>query len=122
MSKSIKLKNGVYLESDSVLLDNDYNQTINDRFDGAIIKAFGDKTSVDVVLNNGWGMLLVITTYRMGIIQFAGTGNTPYVNNILGTLLPSFSWNGNTITISGLYNWEHYVFIGGKQITSITPH
>lgn len=123
MSKSIKLKNGVYLDSKSILANQLHNTSLEECFNNAVITCSNGYTNVDILVRNGWGFIFVITSYRMGILQFQGRGTAPYVHNIYNALDEmQFSWNNDVLTINNLYNWENYMFIGNQDIKTITPH
>lgn len=121
MSKSIKLKNNVYLDSESILGNQIHDTSLKTIYNNVVMTSVNGVTSVDVLVRNGWGFIYVVTSYRAGIIQFQGAGNTPVIHKILNDLDEmTFSWNGSTCTINNLYNWEQYMLIGNQDIKTIT--
>lgn len=83
--------------------------------------SFAGNTSVNITLDDGWGFVLITTTYRQGIVHFVGKGNQPQVNMIRGDFNEmTFNWNGSVCTIGGLFNWDHHIVEGSNDVLNIT--
>lgn len=87
--------------------------------DGVYLKAFAGATGASATSVNGYGILLIVSSQFVCLLQLANT--TLYIKDIYGTHgTMNASISNNIVSITGLYNWDHYILIGSDSISNIS--
>ena len=86
---------------------------------GVLLKSISGPTSVSITSGNGYGVTTLFSTMYGAVIQFMGNNTIPNVIPIYGTPDFTTSVSGKTVTLSGIHEWDHYIFIGSSIIDEI---
>lgn len=98
-------------------LNHNFNEL--NKFGDVKLKSKEFSTSAIIKSENGYGIVLVISSQYIALVQLAGNNETPYIKDIYGTHAFTANVSGNNVTLDDLYNWDHYIFIGSNVITEI---
>lgn len=99
-------------------LNNNFNELEN-TFGNVIMKSAGDITSAQITSSNGYGIVLVISSAFVCVVQLSRTNTYIYdIYGTHGTMQTSIS--NNVLSLTDLYDWDHYIFIGSSVIESIS--
>lgn len=88
-------------------------------FGGAILKSKSNSTTATIKSINGYGRVYILATDLLTYIAFEGDGVNATIHDMIGTNQYSATTSGKIVTLTGLNNWDHYIFIGSDQISSI---
>ena len=94
------------------------NLTTNN-IDGVILKGKAGITTATITSLNGYGIVLIVSSQFVCVLELGKTNVA--IHDIYGTHgTMNATINNGVVTITGLYNWDHYIFIGSNAITNIT--
>lgn len=111
---AVEIHDKLYLQSGA------YKYCVNEALNDACIHGGGGVSSFDIYTKNGYGIVLIVSSYYVMIITLQKGSQT--TNNVYGTP-PAFTytWDGdNKLTISGFETWNHQILIGSSMIRTIT--
>ena len=92
---------------------------LNNLIGGVLLKSISGPTSVSITSGNGYGVTTLFSTMYGAVIQFMGNNTIPNVIPIYGTPDFTTSVSGKTVTLSGIHEWDHYIFMGSSIIDEI---
>lgn len=98
-------------------VENSINSLPEEIKNGCYFKSFANTTNI-AIFSCGWDVCLLISSQYISILQFQDT-DVPVIKDVYGTHAFSCSVNGNTVTLSNLYSWDHYIIIGSNGVTKI---
>ena len=108
-------------------LDNNFttNQTINGfitatNISNCIIKGISSSATANITSANGFGNIFIFSILYISMIQFQGANTNPVVIDIYGTHTFNTNMNNNTLELTNLNSWDHYIIIGTATIENIT--
>ena len=106
-----------YLNAEN--LNHNFNELKNG-FGDVKLKSFNNVTNnIKITSVNGYGSLLLISAGIFCLIQLNGANIIIHdVYETHGNMVATI--DNNVLTLSGLYNWDHYILIGSfSSISSI---
>lgn len=75
-------------------------------------------STVKISSANGYGIVLVTSAMFTCVVQLQG--NSVAIHDIQGNHGEmTATMSNNVVTLSNLYNWDHYIFIGSDVIQNI---
>lgn len=87
--------------------------------DGVYFKSFNSTTTASITSVNGYGCVLIVSSQFVCVLEL--TPSSIIIHDIYGTHgTMSASINNNVVSLTGLYNWDHYIFIGSNNINNIS--
>lgn len=106
--------------NESKKLNGEYFNDKFNRLTDVLLRSGGGITGGTIKSVNGYGNILVVSAIFTCVIQL-GLNNVE-IKDIYGTHGDMNVSVGNNFefTITGLYNWDHYIFIGSSAISEIT--
>ena len=111
---SVEIHDKLYLQSGV------YKYCVNEALNDACIHGGGGVSSFDIYTKNGFGIVLIVSSYYVMIVSLQKGSQT--VNNVFGTPPTlTYTWDGdNKLTVSGFETWNHQILIGSSMIRTIT--
>jgi len=122
--RAIKLKDNNFWDSTGIVHNkkklSDKLSNIDKITDGAYLCGFTNTNTLTITTVNSYGIIIIIGHNNASIVQLIGPNATPVITDIVGghTYKASVVEN-NVLTITELYEWDHYVALGSNNILNI---
>ena len=119
VAETIRAKGNAYANGYKLVQENELEsstQNILSKFGGVCLKSGAGRTTATITSVNGYGIVLIVSSQFVCVLELTLTNVV--IHDIYGTHgTMSVSISNNIVSVTGLYNWDHYIFIGSDGLT-----